>query len=1458
MAITAFALRFSSVQTFLINKITGSLAEDLNTEINIKRIDVAWYLDAKIKGVEVYDLNDEILLKSEEIRVDINYLKIFAKEYEIGSLLIKDGEFNLNKNKNDEGINLDFLVNHFKKPNGDTTYVVDLKSINLQNMKFNYDILDEDYNSENIFDPNHIGILFKDLYITDFQLTKKVFGGYIKKFVAVENSGLKILNGSGDILLSSNGIISQKLNLSTQNSILNIQLNWEFDNWNSFSDFNKSIKINTSLKNSKLSTTDLAYFSESFENTNDKILINGDLQGSLENLKLKNLFLKIRSKLEFEGSLRFNGLPDVENVFTRLKIKKLTTSINKLNRISIVKKYIQLPEELEPLGNIRVDGRFTGFFKDFVLNNNFYTDKGIISTNISLKPDGKNSLAYNGELETVNFKLGGFLNNPKIGAVSMKSNIKGKDFDKNADITANVVLESLNLNKTIYKNVLFNAEFKEQVLSANLVSKDKEFSLKANSTMNFQNKMRKYLLELDIKNAGIDKLMMLDADTLGKLSGIVSLELKGNKLNNYTGSVELKNAFYENQYKDISHKLEDLSINSVPFKNGRNIKLKSEFADASFNIGSDILSLDQVYYNIADNLLPTSIKPERRNKNNSKKVDTDQALLAKIKIKETDLITRLLLPDLKITNNLIVDGYYSKYKNTFELKLKGDTVKYRDYVLNNFNITTESDSSGARLMVKSENFGVNENIDLTDFYIGSTLVSDSLNYKIFWGNNTYNNSADIVGTAIFTDSLIKNTFKKNHFWIDSTKWSVEENNKLVYSSKSTNFHKFNFKSGNSKIELNGEIAEKGKLHINVNKFPLSYLDNILQKHDTRIAGRISGKVNAYDFSKGIKINSQLRINNFELNEYELGEAHFNLDWIDSQKAIKTDLEIINDNYKTLSVNGFVFPSKADSAFDLKIKLKDLPAGVLSPYVSSFSSEINGYADASIKMSGALQNPVFNGYIDSDIKALKIDYLNTTYNFTDRLYINEKGIRGENIKFYDKYKKSDTEENEAICNFELWYKNAYKTMGVDIEIDANNLLSLNNTAAQNDIFYGKAFTSGKVKINGPMDNLLMDIDIETENGTKISIPYVDKETAEVAEFINFINPNDTTNISEDNIINPIDEKSGISMKFNFNIKPNAVLRMVMNEATNEVLTTRGEGNLKINVDQLYNIEMYGSYNVERGDYLFTLEGLLNKKFELREGGTIVWDGDMMDATMDLEAVYETSAPLIDLIRYVDSSDIYKRDSKVLTVINIKGDLMSPEIAFDIELPDENENTKELVHNILYISDDKPNTSLINKNFVSLLLINSFLPPSGYGSQQAFQEIDLGGETTDILFNQLGNMVGSVSENLDVGIDYKAGDQVTTQKLALALNASLLDDRLYINGKVGSGGEEVGATTQRIVGDVLIEYKITPDGKIRARVFNRTNYDDVLTRRAPYTQGAGISFNRSIDSFKELFKKKKNKE
>jgi hypothetical protein len=132
--------------------------------------------------------------------------------------------------------------------------------------------------------------------------------------------------------------------------------------------------------------------------------------------------------------------------------------------------------------------------------------------------------------------------------------------------------------------------------------------------------------------------------------------------------------------------------------------------------------------------------------------------------------------------------------------------------------------------------------------------------------------------------------------------------------------------------------------------------------------------------------------------------------------------------------------------------------------------------------------------------------------------------------------------------------------------------------------------------------------------------------------------------------------------------------------------------------------------------------------------------------------------------------------------------------------------------------------------------------------------VGSNSTEMLSNQLSNMLSKLSKDVDVGVNYRPGNEISKKELELVLSTQLFNDKLSVDGNVGSNANSQSSNTNNIVGEVNIEYKLTDDGKVKIKTFNRANDNNqVNISPGPYTQGLGVFYREEFDSFAELFKR-----
>ncbi|HRP61058.1 MAG TPA: translocation/assembly module TamB domain-containing protein, partial [Vicingus sp.] len=272
----------------------------------------------------------------------------------------------------------------------------------------------------------------------------------------------------------------------------------------------------------------------------------------------------------------------------------------------------------------------------------------------------------------------------------------------------------------------------------------------------------------------------------------------------------------------------------------------------------------------------------------------------------------------------------------------------------------------------------------------------------------------------------------------------------------------------------------------------------------------------------------------------------------------------------------------------------------------------------------------------------------------------------------------------------------------------------------------------------------------------------------------------------------------------------------------------------------------------------LQNVINKRFNLEEGGKISWNGNPLEAELNLTAVYRLRARLYELLASSEdsaSAEIYKKRTPINLKLNITNTITSPNIGFDIDLPTTDEATKNKVRSSLYVSNQQENIQELNKQVFSLLVLNQFIPPTG-GGTASYSNV---GSTTsfEMLSNQLSNYLSKISTRFDVGFNYRPGDEISSQEVELALSTQLFNDRVVIDGNFGVSDNKNlsnnNQNTSNFVGDFSIEYKITEDGKLRVKAFNQSNQSSLQRRSSNYTQGIGLFYRKEFDKFSDLFRK-----
>jgi hypothetical protein len=267
-------------------------------------------------------------------------------------------------------------------------------------------------------------------------------------------------------------------------------------------------------------------------------------------------------------------------------------------------------------------------------------------------------------------------------------------------------------------------------------------------------------------------------------------------------------------------------------------------------------------------------------------------------------------------------------------------------------------------------------------------------------------------------------------------------------------------------------------------------------------------------------------------------------------------------------------------------------------------------------------------------------------------------------------------------------------------------------------------------------------------------------------------------------------------------------------------------------------MWGDFQAYEGTYNFKYGGIIDKKFTVKKGGYISWEGNPMKARLNLEAIYKTSANPSILLE----NSSFNKKIDVNVIIGLRGDLTSPEPDFNFEFPRVSNVMKSEIEFKLNDKDVRQTQALY------LLSTGSFLSTEGV-NQSA-----LSSNAFETATSLLSGMIHTEDEKFQVDIDIIGADKTTGQETDgrfVASISSKINERITINGKVGVPFG--GITQTAVVGDVEILYRVNEDGTVNLRFFNRENDISYIGEGVGYTQGVGISYEVDFDSFKELANK-----
>ncbi len=1422
------------LQSLIAKKAIEYFSNAYNIELSVGEVYLKIPNQIVLSDISMKDSCGNVLLSADDLNATVDRISFKNNFLLLSEVNLKSPLINVYVDENGNA-NYNYILDKFATD--DTTsldFNIICRKVSITNGHLKY--LDKRYdNTASTFKPSDIDINDFNVEISRFRYLHDTISVNINNFSLNEKSGIALNNFSSEIKYYNKGLTLKDINLQTDYSKLicsEIVVVGE-DSLYLSNPMEKIEKLTVNIDTIIFSVVDLAPFLPQYSGISDSIHIRGNFSGRLDDFKFKNFGISMYGNTRLYANLSVNGLPDYEQTIVFGNINNMQTNkddINRILRLVSPDDPIQIPSQLNNLDHISFNGNLSGMMNDMMAFGQFTTNIGTIKTDIAIMPEwGNGYLGYDGNISAKDFNLHEIIPGDNgLGLLSVNINISGfVDSLSHTRNRLNGKIDRLDFNGYKYSDIKVKGELTNTAFNGNININDPNLTAEVIGKYNFGSRNKDIEVSSDVY-ANLKALNLASESAhSSELKFVLGGQLSGDLANRPIGNITLSQADFNIDDKHL--KIDKLTAVAEEDKDKKHrIEIKSDIIDLSISGEYNISEVAGDIFNMISQSAPSIF-----GKTEKLKPSTNYFTYS-FRLKNINEFTKFYDPELKFHGDIYTNnGYVFGNTNTIYGKINIPQITRGDYAIGESEIEMYSINGLANLYLNTQSLDAGS-LSFESIKLAVGAEHDSIGLNLNWGSALSENNGFFSLNTKFTphdnDSSprIEINLSPSQFIFGEQVWRLGETN-INYDNKEVEIENLKLSNLNQVLNLKGYISKDPDkvLSFMVDNVDISNINSITQPKGYEFGGILSGSgrvANIYDIPI---FTANVNITGLRINQEDLGKLNLSSKWENQSKAF-----VMSGTNKYVEMKG-TYLTEQDS-LDASVMLKNLKLDIFNKYINEYEiSDLKGFANGTVMVSGKIKKPQIDGCINLKQTEFVYDYLKLKAITEDKIYISNDRI------YFDDFKVTDENGNIGTINGGIYHNN-FTNFRFGLLGSLTDFKVLNTKITDNNLFYGTIYATGGLTVEGTPSDFSIYAGATTEAGSKFILPMEDSYRVQNTSYITFA----TANKQETEISDNKFSSSKYSIKLDIDVKPDAEVQIVFDPRTGDRIKANGEGMLKVEYNSDDELLIYGEIEVTKGDYLFTLENIINKRFTIPAGGTITWDGNPYEGKLNLDAVYTTTVSLKELMREeYDTTDSYNHKANVECHMHLNGNLMSPEIQFSINIPNGSDKVKT---KLASLTQDE-----INKQLLYVLVLNQFYDPNAEMLNQTGTTTNaVGVTTTQMLSNQLSNWISRIVKDVDVGFKYTPGTDFSGQEIEVALSTQIFNDRLLINGNLGISEKKYN--NENLVGDVEVQWKLNKKGTIRLKGFTRKN-TDIEAEYGPYTTGAGIFYTEEFDTFRELMHK-----
>ena len=1470
-------LAIPSIQNYVVDRAAAFASDKLGTVVHIEHVDVGFGGRILIDDFYVEDFQQDTLLYVKHLDAFLPDLGLRGSGLRFSYARARGAKLFLKETPSGE-MNIRPVVLKISDPNRKKkgNFFLSLEDAAIEDMELRIERLQHrnpvygiDYGNMRF---EHINLAFDR-----FEIDGQVISADVRSASLTEQSGFVLEDLSGKFFLTNGalGFVDTRLKLPYSDLTIR-ELAIAGNAWTEYKRYVNEVEMMLRVSGS-VATDDVAYFAPSMRRwqTRDSD-VEVEMEGKVDRFEARINRAKIGDHTSLRAMGLVTGLPDWRKAHFDIRLTDMQTTSDEAARLAQNIAGVKLSPELRTMLRrtewMDMAGHFDGTFAGFDSQLALSTQLGTAHVEAEVVPHprrpkdekGRPQHQLQARLAMPQFNLGGLLaREPLVGHMtahgSLYSTISQRTIQDN---TVMVDISDLEFKGYRYDTIRVAGLLREKNFNGRLRSDDPNLKVLVDGSVNWRDSIPHYDMTARLTHVDLAKLHFNERDTLSQFAGRLVVKAGGRSLDDLNGRIHLSNATY--RYNDKQIKARSVTVEGVNSADRKLVQLHSDFADATFRSRTGYRTIYDYLRRSALRYLPLIGHTEDAAWQQQRRTIAvaDEYSVLDLKIHDISAISDAISSGLQVANNSTFNLTFNPVSDHLSMKAVSDYIEHRNILVTRLHATASNQNDSLQTYVRSEDLYLGA-IHLPQFSLSAGAKLGRVQLSLGF-NDTVKHASGRLGLIAGPAAeegpngpVVEAYLRSSHLTRGDVTWQINARG-FRFDTARIEVNRFMLSHEDQRLVIDGVASRRPEdsITLQMRNFEMRPFLQFADRLGYDVGGKLNGRALMTAALGHGMMTADISIDSLSANGLVAPPLRLTSGW--DFKLNRAGVGVMDLRSRDTLLRGFYIPK--EQRYYAHLEVDSLNMGLLDPVLKGVVSGTQGKGRADLIFKGVGRDADLSGRIYVEDMRTKVDFTQVEYTLPEGLIeVKKNRFRTTELPIFD----PEGNRGTFALNLDMQH---LTNIGYEVRVEPRQMLVLDTDEEDNDLFYGKIYASGSARIVGDKGQVSMDITARSEDNSLFFMPLSDKSNISTAEFVTFVKPKDGS--GEDALTerkrrfersrmrkSPIQNRMSIDMELN--VRPNVEVEMMVSGSP---IKARGEGTLTLDIEPQSNVfEMYGDYMITEGDYNFSLQNIISKRFEIENGSMIQWTGDPIDARLNIDAVYNLKTSIQPLLEGTTDNVTLDRSVPVECRIHLGDRLTNPSITFDVVVPDTDPETQAIISTALSTPES------VDLQFLYLLIFNNFMSEGSALGTASMGSTASAASGLESLSNQLSRLLSVNDYNLV--IRYRPKTEMTSDEVDFGLSKSLINNRLFVEVEGNyllDNKHAVNSSMSNFMGEAYVTYLVDRSGALQLKAFTQT-IDRFDENQGLQETGVGISYKEEFENFRDLrrrikerFTSKKRKE